>query len=223
MRIPLLLRFVLVLLTGLMLTACQNRALTEQRLDRFVEEVIFGGPIDGHLPKDDRIVKWSEAVLVAVLGTDTITYRPRVAAQVARISRISGLDVRMADAAHLANLKVTFVKTADFNINRENVPCFASVSNELDRIANAKVRISTANPELVDHCLSHELLHALGLLYHSGIVRSALSPAHRDAEITPWDELALRVLYDARLKAGAVRADAVPIMKEIVSELIAGS
>jgi hypothetical protein len=215
-------RCALALFTVLLVTACQSKTPPDQRVARFVDEVMFGGPIDSHLPKEDRVVKWGGDPLVAVTGTDVGEYRSRVSAQLERFSELSGLDARIGDAAIPADLKITFVESEDFLINREHVPCFARIRTRFDRIVVAEVHLSTARPDQIDHCLSHELLHAFGLRYHSGIVRSALSPAHEAAQLTPWDELALRVLYDAKLELGAARADAAPIIQEVVSELITG-
>ena len=214
-------RSALVLLTGLLVAACQSKTLPDQRLARFVDEVMFGGPIDGHLPKDGRVVKWGGDPLVAVTGVDAGEYRSRVSTQVERFSELSGLDVQITDTTTSADLKISFVENADFLINREHVPCFARIQTSFDRIVVAEVHLSAADPEQIDHCLSHELMHAFGLRYHSGIVRSALSPAHEEAQLTPWDELALRVLYDARLEFGAAREEVAPTIREVVSELIA--
>lgn len=220
-RVPGFRRCALVLLTGLLVAACQSKTLPNQRLARFVDEVMFGGPIDGHLTQDGRVVKWGGDPLVVVTGVDADEYRSRVSAQLERFSELSGLDARMADTANAADLKITFVEDEDFLVNREHVPCFARVLTRFDRIVVAEVQLSAADPEQIDHCLNHELLHAFGLRYHSGIVRSALSPAHEEAQLTPWDELALRVLYDARLELGAARAEVAPRIREIVSELVA--
>ena len=87
-------------------------------------------------------------------------------------------------------MTVTFVKNPDFLINREHVPCYARLNLDDHLITRAEVQISIAEPELIDHCLAHELMHVFGFRYHSGIVRSVLSPAHGNPELlTPWDEL----------------------------------
>ncbi len=220
-RVSGLRRCALVLLTGLLLAACQSQTLPDQRLARFVDEVMFGGPIDGHLTKDGRVVKWGGGPLVAITGTDVGEYRSRVSARLERFSKLSGLDARITDTATSADLNITFVENEDFLINRELVSCFARIRTRFDRIVAAEVQLSAADPEQIDHCLNHELMHAFGLRYHSGIVRSTLSPAHEEAQLTPWDELALRVLYDARLELGAAREAVAPTIREVVSELVA--
>ena len=120
----------------------------------------------------------------------------------------------------MADLTITFVENEDFLVNREHVPCFARVRTQSDRIVDAEVQLSAADPEQIDRCLSHELMHAFGIFYHSGIVRSTMSPAHGEAQLTAWDVMALRVLYDARLEFGASREQAAPTIREVVSELV---
>jgi hypothetical protein len=211
-----------MLLIGLLVAACQSKALPDQRLTRFVDEVMFGGPMDDHLLKDGRVVKWGGGPLVAVTGTDAAEYRSRVSVQIEKFSELSGLDARIADTATVADLKIIFVENEDFLINREHVRCFARIHTRFDRIVDAEVHLSAADPEQIDHCLNHELMHVFGLRYHSGIVRSTLSPAHGNAKLTPWDELALRVLYDARLEFGAARDEVAPTIREVVTEFITG-
>ena len=48
-----------------------------------------------------------------------------------------------------------------------------------------------------------------GFRYHSGIVRSILSPAHGEEDFTHWDELMLTTLYNDRLTPGSSRAEAL--------------
>ena len=209
-----------LLLAGLLVAACQSKDLTDERLVRFVDEVMFGGPYDAHIPKDGRVAKWSGDPLVVVTGVNAGEYRSRVSTELERFSILSGLDARIANTAIPTNLKITFVDSEDFLINRENVPCFAWIQTNSGQIVNVEVQLSTVDPDMIDRCLSHELMHAFGLRYHSGIVRSVLSSAHTEEHLSPWDELAIRVLYDTRLHLGAPRATAVPAIREIVSDRI---
>jgi hypothetical protein len=68
-------------------------------------------------------------------------------------------------------------------------------------------------------CLSHEIMHAMGFLNHSPILPSTLSPLHAEQDFTLWDEVALRVLYDDRLRPGMTEDEAMPIARQIIREL----
>ncbi len=201
----------------LLLVACADERLRNERLIRFVDEVTFGGPLDEHVAKDGRAAKWDGQVRIATAGIGAGEYRSRVSDRVAILGRLIGLDVTMTEAREDANVTVSFVPSPDFLVNREHVPCYARVVTAAGRIVRAEIQVSVARSETIDLCLDHELLHVLGLRYHSGLVRSALSPVHEEETLTPWDELALRVLYDTRLEAGTTSEFALPIFREIIA------
>jgi hypothetical protein len=75
-------------------------------------------------------------------------------------------------------------------------------------------------------CLKHEFMHALGFDSHwypkSGSeIRSVLayrdSPA-RSEDYSPWDIMAIRVLYDRRIRAGMNRQKSLTIAHEVIGE-----
>ena len=207
---------VLVPVGCLLLVACAGERLRNERLIRFVDEITFGGPLDEHLAKDGRVAKWAGQLRFTTTGIGAGEYRPRVSDRVAILGRLIGLDATMTEAGEDANVTVSFVPSPDFLVNREHVPCYAHVVTAAGRIVRAEIQVSVARSETIDRCLDHELLHALGLRYHSGRVRSVLSPAHEEKTLTPWDEMALRVLYDERLEAGTTSEFALPIFREII-------
>lgn len=74
-------------------------------------------------------------------------------------------------------------------------------------------------------CLKHEFMHALGFDSHwhpkaGGKIRSVLayrdSPA-RAEDYTPWDIMAIRILYDWRIRAGMNREKSLSIAYEVIS------
>jgi hypothetical protein len=73
-------------------------------------------------------------------------------------------------------------------------------------------------------CLRHEFMHALGFdshwyPQHASDIKSVLafreSPA-RAADYTPWDVMAIRILYDGRIRAGMSRQKSLSIAHEVV-------
>lgn len=212
-----------LLLTGFLVVACQGGGQSDERLTRFIDEVMFGGYFDNHVPQRGRVAKWTADLSVSVEGHDAGRYLSRIEAQLERFSEWTGLGATITDTASSPSLKIILMADDDFLVNREHVSCYASVYTKADRIVAAEVHISLAEEEEFDHCLSHELMHAFGLRYHSGIVQSTLNPAHREAYPTLWDELALQVLYDARLSLSTNRVEAGSIIQDIVREHMAGS
>ena len=63
-------------------------------------------------------------------------------------------------------------------------------------------------------------MHALGFRFHSGRLRSVLSPVHGERRFTEWDRLAIRALFDSRLRPGMPREEALPLLREILAELL---
>ena len=203
------------------LQGCQAQEVRTERITRFVDELVFGGPLDVSVPANPRLLKWTHDLEVAVTGTDVGEHRPRASEAVAYIIDAFGLHAEMCHDCETADITISFVEEKDFLINGERVVCYANVHDIAGRIQRARVVLSTARPEQIDRCLAHELLHALGLRNHSGIVRSVLSMTHGEEGVTPWDELALRVLYDDRLKPGATREEALAVFRTVIPEMMA--
>lgn len=92
------------------------------------------------------------------------------------------------------------------------------------RIVAAAIAIGTDIPEgQRRHCLLEELVQAMGLPNDACHYRPSLfCEDDRVFELTPADRLMLKALYDPRLKAGMSRAEALPIVRQIVAELMPG-
>ena len=209
------------LVPGLLVLGCAGADVPEDRIVRFVNELTFGGPFDGHLPQDEKLTRWTEDLRVALAGPDAYQTRERVAAQLATFTAATGLGTEIVALDSDPNVTVSLVETADFLINREHVQCFAGLDRDQGRIKHGEIQISIEDPTMVDQCLAHEFMHVFGLYYHSGIVRSALSFGHEERVMTQWDVIALQTLYDPRMRLGINRAEALPIMRQIIAERLA--
>ena len=208
-----------LLLAIVLLAGCRSPEVPEERLVRFVDELVFGGPFDAHHEQDKRVTRWSGTMRVAITGPGAEDHREPLAGHVASMAALSGLDARMVAAGDDdANVVVELVEKLDFQINREYADCYAHLHGQENRIDGATVYIGMAKAEGFQDCVVHELMHVFGFRYHSGILRSALSPAHGEDELTEWDELALRVLFDPRLEVGAPRDQTLPVIRQIVGE-----
>ena len=75
-------------------------------------------------------------------------------------------------------------------------------------------------------CLKHEFMHALGFDSHwypqqASEIKSVLAfrdSAARAYDYTPWDVMAIRVLYDWRIQAGMTRQKSLSIAHEVIRE-----
>ena len=202
---------------------CSAPEVRDERLVRFVDELVFGGPFDAHHEQDKRVTRWSGDMRVAITGQRSEDYHDPLADHVARMAALSGLDARMVAAGKgEANVVVELVSKNDFLINREFVDCYARLQGQGNQIDRATVFIGVAQAEGFRDCVVHELMHVFGFRYHSGIVRSVMSPTHGEHELTEWDKLAFRVLFDPRLEVGAPRDQALQIIRQIIRETRVG-
>lgn len=209
-------RMILVLL---LLSACQTTSAKNDRVVRFVDEIVFGGAFDGHLPQDKMVTRWSGDIRVRVSGVTTGELDSLVLRRLQEISQVVGIPIARVENGGTPNLTVNFVEELDFEINRERVPCFARITEKRNHeIDSAEVYISVVEPDIIEHCVDHELMHVFGFRYHSGILQSTLSPFHEAERLTAWDEIALSVLFDPRVSPGAERGQVFPVIQEIVGE-----
>ena len=209
-------RMILILL---LLPACQATGTRDDRVIGFVDEIVFGGAFDAHLPQDKTVTRWSGDFRVQVSGLKTYELDSLVLHRLQAFSRIVGLSAEQAGNVATANLTVRFVADLEFEVNRERVPCFARILEKKNyEIYHAEIYISVAEGDIIEHCLDHELMHVFGFLYHSGLLRSTLSPFHEAEALTAWDEIALSVLFDPRIEPGTERWRAFPMIQEIVRE-----
>lgn len=73
-------------------------------------------------------------------------------------------------------------------------------------------------------CLRHEFMHALGFdshwyPQHASEIKSVLAyreSTARAGDYTPWDVMAIRILYDGRIRAGMSRQRSLRIAHEVV-------
>ena len=207
------------LLALVLLAGCATEEARNERLVRFMDELFFGGPYDAHHEQDKRLARWSGEMRVAITGPRAEDYRDALAEEVARMAALSGVDARMVELGDgEANVVVELVEQSDFLINREYADCYAHLEGNESHIDSAKIYIGMDKPEGFEDCGAHELMHVFGFRYHSGILRSVMSPAHGEDELTEWDELAFQVLYDPRLELGAPRDLVLPVVSQIVRE-----
>jgi len=78
--------------------------------------------------------------------------------------------------------------------------------------------------EMTRQCIEEELAQGLGLFADTDIVYwSIMNEESRDdvARLTLNDKILIRTLYDERLQIGMTREQAMPIVRQIIPELVA--
>jgi hypothetical protein len=141
-----------------------------------------------------------------------------------QFAELTGLEINLTEPNNeSAQLRIFFSSNKDFVINdNERAACFAhSRSDHDNQLEMAEVYVSrTDDGEWQTGCLVHELLHAFGWRGHTHRVRSAISYMHGEDELTRWDKYLMKTLYDPRLPVGISKADAMPIVRAILHEVV---
>ncbi len=225
---------VLLLVFGFVLSACVVAPKPETVIP-FFNDVAFRGSFGGYpvrgtaLLENDywqhRIYRWEDEILVRIDGVITLEYRARTEAAIRQMSEISRRPARILSPGEgKPNFVIEFLNQASFSIrSTETAPCFASSTmSEANTIRDVEIKISLEDPDLVNHCIVHEIFHGFGFI-HSDLLRSVVSSLSLETEMTDWDVIALKTLYDSRLKSGMTRRQAMPIARRLILEHLAKS
>lgn len=199
-----------------------NQGVRDDRMIRFFRELVYGEDFAIGL-KSDALYRWVQPMRVSVIGSKDPSDITEIERQLAHVADLTGLAAALVDApGNDANLEIRFAPESDFLVNREYVACYVHRRGKAGFLTEATIYIGADQPGLLQECLSHELMHALGFPQHSAILPSSLSPLHDEVFFTRWDDLAIRTLYDPRLKTGMVEAEAMPLVESIIGDKMSG-
>jgi len=216
--------FVLVALIG-----CQSNQEVEDRLVAAFGETMFDAGPASHgqgemFSRSGNLAKWESPITVAVVEGDNPENVALTKEILDELAKLGSLELEWADrVAGGIELEIHFSDKRQFVINGNQLAtCYARTGGTRDgRLSAAGVYISnTGEDEWRTGCLTHELLHALGWRGHTHRIRSAISYAHGESELTKWDRLMMRALYDPRLPPGISKADAFPVIRVIFHEML---
>ncbi len=219
--------FLLVVLTAL--AGCQSSQEVEDRLVAAFGETMFDAGPASHgqgevFSKSGNLAKWESPVTVAVMVGDTPENVAATKEILSELADLGGLELDWVKAgADGIELEIHFSDKREFVINGNQLAaCYARTGDASDgRLKTVGIYIGmTGEDEWRTNCLTHELLHALGWRGHTHRIRSAISYAHGESELTKWDRLMMRALYDPRLPPGISKADAIPVVRAIFREMI---
>jgi hypothetical protein len=217
------------MLAGVMLAACETVDPDDGTLATFFNVLVF--------PDDQaRLIRWESPVRIAlsgVRGEDPEDYRARVVAQASILASLSGLDIAFVDEGSAGvNYAIVFIPTD--RTGPGDSLCEVFMRFEGRTMIGVEIKIGTQpglnerqTPEArIDRCIAHEMMHSLGFPGHPStrlgvpsVMINSQPIQFRARSLTPWDELAVRVLYDARLETGMTKAEAEPIVRKILAGL----
>lgn len=210
----------------------------EQVLRQF-DDVAFGHE---HGPTRGIVQKWTDNPGFALFtgeSWDLRPYLPALQTHLGEIGRLTGLSpTAEREDASRATLRIGFYPRVEFarmpRVGSEaehhrwvtTSACIALAIEDpaqAGRIVAAAIAIGTDISEgQRRHCILEELVQAMGLPNDACHYRPSLfCEDDRMFELTPADRVLLRTLYDPRLTVGMSRAEALPIVRAIVTELLA--
>lgn len=222
-------REILLGIAMLAVASCQSSQQIEDRLVAAFGETMFDtGPAvhgkGGIFSADGTLAKWESPVYVAVVEGATPENIALATEKLSGMAKLSGLAFEWVEAADpRRELEIHFSKERNFVINgNEQAACYAGTAAPRNGLlAQASIHIGRVKDgEWRTDCLNHELLHALGWRGHTHRVRSVISYAHGETELTKWDRIIMRTLYDPRLLPGISKEDALPVARVILREMI---
>ena len=215
------------------------------------EEYSAGGTIAQSAPI--TLTRWTNSVRVSLTFGASVPAarkaadRARIAAYLARLSKITGHPIGLSDRQPnffitIANLderrllgpaiqtalpQLSAAQIAGVTNLDQSTYCLVWTQSDLlsGQYDRAYVFIPAEHPDLMRlACVHEELAQGLGLPNDSGLTRpSIFNDDEEFALMTRQDELMLRMLYDPALRSGMTAAEARPIITSLANRLLGGN
>ena len=190
-------------------------------LARQFERIAFTSEFGGQ-SRAGKLIRWVGPIRVRLTGHMPDRFRAEVERQLAELRELSGLSIEIAREGAEG---LPPPMTVEFSTSRggttfdPQAPCRTLIWETSHVIQRVQIYITPYPDELRRHCIAEELTQALGLADDSTVVRDSIfHDASARQRIAPWDALMVRVLYDARLRAGMPKAEAMPVVRRIIAE-----
>lgn len=182
------------------------------------------GPYNSRPP---WIRKWTGPVAIVLEGRAE-ALRPQVLSLIGRISGWTGLpfsivkqnDRVFVKQTNLVTIRLVSPEAATHSFTADDIVCQTETHGLGGSLHTGTVKVR----EDFTDCLPHEFMHVLGFDAHwdpdrSSPIRSVLAyrdSAWRTADFSPWDILAITLLYDWRLRAGMPRGAGLKVARNLV-------
>lgn len=167
---------------------------------------------------------------VKIYGGDDADIRDRVEKALAEIQQITGIDYRFVGLYEKPRNGIMEIRYGPRDENSRDAGFDANchgqihhaVSSNPGLITGTRIWLPSDMPWKIDRCIQEEIAQALGPPNDVSDFgeRTLFNDLNtRSQKLTPWDRLALWILYDPRLKPGMHREDVMPIVEQILYEI----
>ncbi|MHA1597931.1 MAG: DUF2927 domain-containing protein [Alphaproteobacteria bacterium] len=183
--------------------------------------------------------KWTGPVRYGMYGFTTEEHKTTVSRVASMMGRLTGLDIRYVPGSDLkkSNFNLFFAPhdmlalvaeiyggdNEEYKTAFQDAICLETSQQrrggQINLVTNyLAIDIDEKNRST---CIMEEFLHGFGL-GHRGTYRPSLFAEIGSPQRFPLnDKIMVRTLYDGRLKPGMTRAEAMPIVRQIIPELVA--
>jgi len=182
-------------------------------------------------------LKWVSPVRVAFKGEHDESDVESVRRAFSTMQKLTGIPVEIPAKSGRANFAVRFIERGTLHEEAAKVvkqkdwafsiPIHAvclAIPNAASNILRADIFVVQDGGErLREICVQHELMHAYGLLGHHQKFRPSILyfRVAKQNDLSVNDMILLRTLYDPRISAGMKRAEALPLSRKIITEMVA--
>jgi hypothetical protein len=180
---------------------------------------MFGTPFDQPVPGPPLVRRWSGPLRYRIDDPPSADAVRAIEAAVAEVSDLTGrASQRVADGAS-APIRFVFETGESFVVRDQLAACYVLTRRDPpEAIVDASIHLDAGKPDRIAECARHELMHALGFLYHSGLGPSVLSPFHDQSTFSDWDEAAIRMLFSPRVRPGMTREAALAAVRDLIGK-----
>lgn len=227
-------RGLVLFLSIIILSACVSAVEVQQRLLQAFDDVVFAVAPDwgGSLVRqhNSNLVRWEGELTYSIEWEEDANpdFEVDVEAAMTKITNIAGLTSRRIDDTENSNVAFHMRPGKNGYIvnGAERASCYAHIPSsdkvrEQGILERTEIHMPSDLIETSYDCLEHEILHIMGFRGHSQGIRSVLAVFSGETELTKWDVMLLKTVYDPRLRPGMKREEALAQAKIVLSELLA--
>jgi TPR repeat protein len=189
----------------------------EAHLQAFYEAALWN---DGRWPVWIR--RWNKPLRVRMTGPMSGSYADLTMVRLKRMATLAGLEiVPLAADAKDQNFLIEFVETTQLYAGGRAAGCVAYTQggNTTDSV---RLVINLTMGFELRHCITHELMHAMGFQGHPHDIDTVLSYRYRRDDLTEIDLMLLPALYDKRLAPGMFQLPAMHAARDIIVDRLSG-
>lgn len=214
-----------VLLAGGRPAAAAGELTVDTLLEAF-QAVVFKTE-SGEGSQGKPVVKWQGPIAASLEGAAAVTYRKEIDALFKQLGLLTSLPVVVVGPGSPSNMTIRFMPTAEIRriTGQQQINCSGTFkgSSKDFAIRQAEVYISTDSDQKTRHCIPEEVAQVLGLPNDTPLIPDSNFNDNNTTltGLSISDQILIRTLYDRRILPGMTAAQARPVARQIITEMVA--